>query len=243
MKIFRKIRQSMIAKSKFRNYIVYAIGEILLVMIGILLALQVNNWNEKRNKHKQLNTILSTVSFDLATDTLAAEQIVDFYEKNNENSLRIINKEINMDNYQECPSCPSLVSIYRTMTIQQKGFELLRNFSNQESIQNDTLVTSISQFYTIFIKMIDDSNSFVKNEVLNNLESFKKHDWFVTWTQGKYNDDMIRYFAESEDYRKRVAAHNLLAAQNHLLYVQSYKTNATEIIRLINERLSNEDGD
>jgi len=227
----------MIAKSKVRNYILYAIGEILLVMIGILLALQVNNWNEKRNKKKQLNAILSAVSFDLATDTLAANQVIDYYEQNHENSLRIINKEISMDNYKECPSCPSLVTIYKPMPIQKKGFELLRNFSNQESVQNDSLVTNISQFYTSFITLIDDSNAFVKNEVLNNLNSFKDYDWFVIWTQGKYNQKMIHYFAESEDYRKRVAAHNVLAAQNHLRFVQAYKLNATEVLRLIEERL------
>ena len=47
-KIFRKIRQKLIEKGNLKNYLKYAIGEILLVMVGILLALQVNNWNLKR---------------------------------------------------------------------------------------------------------------------------------------------------------------------------------------------------
>ena len=228
----------MIKKNKTTAYLLYAFGEILLVMIGILLALQVNNWNERRNKRKQLNTILSTVSFDLATDTIAANQVIDFYKSNNENSLRIINKEINMDNYKECPLCPSLVTIYRPMPIQKKGFELLKNFSNQESVENDTLVTNISQFYTSLTTLIEDSNAFVKTEVLSNLESFKQHDWFVDWTQGNFSQEMIAYFAESEDYRKRVASHNLLAAQNHMRFVEVYKANATEVLRLIDERIS-----
>ena len=48
-----------------RNYILYAIGEILLIMIGILLALQVNNWNEHRKTNKQLSESLLKLSFDL----------------------------------------------------------------------------------------------------------------------------------------------------------------------------------
>ena len=238
MKIFRKIREQMLKKNKVSSYLLYALGEILLVMIGILLALQVNNWNQKRGKQRQLDSILRTVSFDLATDTIAANQVIDYYEKNHENSLRIINKEISMDNYTECPSCPSLVTIYKPMPIQKKGFELLKNFSNQESIQNDTLVTNISQFYTSLITLIEDSNAFVKNEVLKNLNGFKDFDWFVKWTQGDYDQDMIQYFAESEDYRKRVAAHNVLAAQNHLRFVQVYKTNAVEVLKRIDERLN-----
>ncbi|MEH6514960.1 MAG: hypothetical protein V7670_17480 [Maribacter arcticus] len=46
---FRKIRQRLLTENKFSKYMLYAIGEVILVMIGILLALQVNNWNETRN--------------------------------------------------------------------------------------------------------------------------------------------------------------------------------------------------
>jgi len=51
IKFFRKIRQKMLSQSKFSNYLIYAIGEIILVVIGILIALQINNWNEF-NKNK-----------------------------------------------------------------------------------------------------------------------------------------------------------------------------------------------
>lgn len=54
---FRTIRQNLLAGNKFSKYLVYAIGEIILVVIGILIALQINNWNEER-KEKQLETQL-----------------------------------------------------------------------------------------------------------------------------------------------------------------------------------------
>lgn len=53
LKFFRKIRRKLIEDGNLRSYILYAIGEILLVMIGILLALQVNNWNENRKAKKE----------------------------------------------------------------------------------------------------------------------------------------------------------------------------------------------
>ena len=48
LKFFRKIRQKLINEGNLKRYIIYAIGEIMLVMIGILLALQVNSWNDIR---------------------------------------------------------------------------------------------------------------------------------------------------------------------------------------------------
>ncbi|MEM9078237.1 MAG: DUF6090 family protein [Bacteroidota bacterium] len=56
IKFFRKIRQKLVAKNKFSKYLVYAIGEIILVVVGILIALTINNKNED---HKIRNTALT----------------------------------------------------------------------------------------------------------------------------------------------------------------------------------------
>lgn len=46
IKFFRKIRQKLLSENKFSKYLIYAIGEILLVVIGIVIALQLNEWND-----------------------------------------------------------------------------------------------------------------------------------------------------------------------------------------------------
>jgi hypothetical protein len=48
IKFFRRIRQRLLSENKFSKYLLYAIGEIVLVVIGILIALSINNWNEDR---------------------------------------------------------------------------------------------------------------------------------------------------------------------------------------------------
>lgn len=64
LKFFRKIRQQLLQEGSFQKYLLYAIGEIALVMIGILLALQVNNWNENRKKLSAEKTILKAIHSD-----------------------------------------------------------------------------------------------------------------------------------------------------------------------------------
>jgi Family of unknown function (DUF6090) len=53
IKFFRHIRQRLVTENKFHKYLLYAIGEIVLVVIGILIALQINTWNEERKQHQE----------------------------------------------------------------------------------------------------------------------------------------------------------------------------------------------
>lgn len=71
--IFRKIRKNMADDNKPIKYLRYAIGEIILVVIGILIALQVNNWNENQTKKQILKTHLTNLIQDLKTDKQTIE--------------------------------------------------------------------------------------------------------------------------------------------------------------------------
>lgn len=64
IKFFRRIRQKLLSENKFSKYLFYAIGEILLVVIGILLALQINNWNETSKNRTNEVKILTNLHVD-----------------------------------------------------------------------------------------------------------------------------------------------------------------------------------
>ena len=68
IKFFRHIRQNLLMENKTNRYLKYAIGEILLVVIGILLALQINNWNENRVLSNKLHSYY--VNFDRVLDEI-----------------------------------------------------------------------------------------------------------------------------------------------------------------------------
>ena len=65
IKFFRKIRQNLLMENKTGKYFKYAIGEIVLVVIGILIALQINNWNQGRIEQKKEEVYLSNIKRDL----------------------------------------------------------------------------------------------------------------------------------------------------------------------------------
>lgn len=65
IKLFRKIRQKILAENKLSKYLIYAIGEIILVVIGILIALSINNWNERRKEKELEKELVSVLITDL----------------------------------------------------------------------------------------------------------------------------------------------------------------------------------
>jgi len=77
---FRKIRQNMIKENQVSKYILYAIGEIILVVIGILIALQINNWNAEQNIEKEEISLLNNLLESLYS---AKEQShIDIFKEN-----------------------------------------------------------------------------------------------------------------------------------------------------------------
>ena len=78
---FRNIRKSLLNKGKTSKYLTYALGEILLVMIGILLALQVNNWNEKRKSDALMDDRAKVLLKDLEYNLQECNLIIAFADQ------------------------------------------------------------------------------------------------------------------------------------------------------------------
>lgn len=78
IKFFRKIRQKLLTENKFSKYLIYAIGEIILVVIGILIALSINNWNQGRIDKKSESTYLKDIKKEIQNNS----SILDYYIKN-----------------------------------------------------------------------------------------------------------------------------------------------------------------
>ena len=75
LRIFRQIRKSEFMKEKVSKYVLYAVGEILLVVVGILIALQINNWNEGRKEIAFENQVLKNLKVELQDNLVELDSI------------------------------------------------------------------------------------------------------------------------------------------------------------------------
>ncbi|WP_242117823.1 DUF6090 family protein [Aestuariivivens sediminicola] len=96
IKFFRRIRQRLLAENNFSKYLIYAIGEIILVVIGILIALQVNNWNENRKRNANELEYLKRLNEDIKVSIEKTRLYTDFMINTANRSTKII------DNLNNC---------------------------------------------------------------------------------------------------------------------------------------------
>ena len=107
IKIFRKIRYDLMEKNKTGKYLKYAIGEIILVMIGILLALQVNNWNQQRMAAQKEQLLLEALHDEFVENKTQLEKVIASHELAMASTQYVIAqfpidpKKINLDTFYE----------------------------------------------------------------------------------------------------------------------------------------------
>jgi len=149
IKFFRKIRQRLLTENKFSKYLLYAIGEILLVVVGILIALSLNTWNQERQKKRQETQLLTQLLNEYNNNL---EQLDTKIESRNDiikSSLRILSfrklkeNQINIDTVN--------LHISRTLTRPTFDPELgvtneLTNSGNLYVLSNLELRNSITSF-------------------------------------------------------------------------------------------------
>lgn len=90
IKLFRNIRKKLLKEGKTANYLKYAIGEIVLVVIGILIALQINNWNEDRKDHLRMRTNIQSIAEDIQADTVLLQSTIALLKQEMEAGRNII---------------------------------------------------------------------------------------------------------------------------------------------------------
>ena len=91
IKFFRRIRQQMIKDNRFTKYTLYAIGEIVLVVIGILIALQINSWNTEKNNRELEQQYISRLINELNDEVTRFTALKNGFERQNESVTRLLN--------------------------------------------------------------------------------------------------------------------------------------------------------
>ena len=146
----------MLTENKLTKYLLYAIGEILLVVIGILIALQVNNWNEQRKLRGQEIILLADLKSDLQ-ETLKELQFGKSLNESTVTNYRILLQAIANDEAYSAKidTASTYIIVFHVPKFRRTTYETLK--SQGEILSNDTLKRAISNVYDrTFLYMTED---------------------------------------------------------------------------------------
>lgn len=149
LKFFKIIRQQLIAKGNFRKYAIYALGEIILVVVGILIALSINNWNERLKIEVLELEYLERLHSDLKADYLYLTKEIQECKKAMDGSYQYIHKAYETQNSIEDYMELIDLSIHRTelLVVQNSTYTELNNAGYLSIIQNRRLKDSLVALY------------------------------------------------------------------------------------------------
>jgi hypothetical protein len=147
IKFFRKIRQKLLTENKFSKYLVYAIGEIILVVIGILIALQINSWNTEKMDRNLETKIIKEIQKNLQFDLKELQSDISNMDSLNNSCLYMIdfiktNVSPNKKFYFEAAK----LRVAGHFDPNKSGYSLLTS-KGVELIRNDNLREAISILY------------------------------------------------------------------------------------------------
>ncbi|WP_445386460.1 DUF6090 family protein [Robiginitalea sp. IMCC44478] len=242
LRFFRQIRQRLLTDNKFSKYLLYAIGEILLVVIGILIALQVNNWNENKKDIQKSRVLLQEFKKDLASDTTGINRVVSLLERQTNFEAwalqKLAYKMDQIDSLKEVFFGP----VYQEF-VQDRTYRKLQVSQNPNLTGFLDLQSALTEYYTDTKFLLDYNNQ-------EEERFFIEHNTpKVLWQEMEINmANFPKLSSESEqvktllDYAQSIEGRNFIKSNysrrtSMIRYFLKVKQEAIQLIELINTGL------
>lgn len=228
---------------KLKRYLLYALGEILLIVAGVLIAVNINNFNDAKKQEENLNLILGNITDDLNSDIKNLDQLITAYEDLDSIITNIVDDKyktsyfdtINQTNFLECTPCFAYHIGFFTFSPKLDGYNQLQDFNLSPDMSDKKLSHDILLFYKENLKdnkIIEES---LVNTVLKNIESMEQFDWYSDYMLNRYNAKSIEYFQNHQMYKNKLVSFKTLALENHLSLLRNYKASAKILLQSIKD--------
>jgi len=164
--MFKQLKKRLLLEKKVKNYIIYAIGEIILIVVGILVAMNINNWNDTRKNISKSKYFIEEVSIDLKRDTAYFNFALDRIDVKIAYKRKLLSKD-SISNYSTGDIQQIISSGSNNIKINTGAFDKMKE-SGVLSLQgNKYLFQKLNIYYTSFKDYLDIRNDWEKKFVEN----------------------------------------------------------------------------
>ncbi|MCA0154403.1 hypothetical protein [Winogradskyella vincentii] len=216
IKFFRHIRRTLINQNQMGKYFKYAIGEIFLVVIGILIALQINNWNEQRKINTQVEEMFYKTFRELEYNINRAQNLIAFYKPKDTLYYIVRNDTYDIeDPNQKRPCFPCILSAFESINISTEAANNLYTYNTRVTSELKTIIEDIDLFYKDYKVQLDDMDEEMEimvddyNSMLRDTKT-----WYSAFNNKKfaqYEKEIINYYISDPFFENWVAQYEQLA--------------------------------
>lgn len=162
IKFFRKIRYNLMSENKTGKYLKYAIGEIILVVIGILIALQINNWNENRKERNQELHYLENLKTDLNLNIAELDNYITLRNSRIESANKVLEhfEGKPLTDLNDFAFHTTNIYIWQKFTQHDNTFQELTNSGNLALISNDSIKDGLLDLESLYKKLKNEEAHF-----------------------------------------------------------------------------------
>jgi Family of unknown function (DUF6090) len=240
IKFFRKVRYDLMEKNKTGRYLKYAIGEIVLVVIGILIALQINNWNEVRKSNQKTLLLLKEVQTELAFNITKANRVIEGYRRKDTLVYRVLNKEAIYEDYQTRGSMTLLIRNNRRVDIVNDAFTNLLDKQDSYAPKQADFISKLKELYgrhKYEVDIMDETSQSKMFIYINKLKNEK--EWYYNNVMHEENShENVMYLLTDPFYLNEVAHYQTINLQNHNRYTLIFRNNAIERYKELSDYLN-----
>lgn len=241
LSLFRQVRRQLSRENKFSSYLIYALGEILLIVLGILIALQINNWNTARNNRQKIRAIYQEILEDLKDDIQEANKLIHFYEAKDSLSQKVLKNEVRAEDYQKNPNYSKLILNRRPLNINRNGFENLLINIDKIPEQQKPLLLRLKNLYSGDTPLLEDLQQKIKELNSSFLEAYAlKYDWF-SLSEDDHRQEWQQYQVNNPLYKNEVKIYRIFAVDNLLSFLNQYYFKAIVCYRELYKVLDKKD--
>lgn len=238
MALFNKKRESSISSKRIARYLAYAVGEIVLVVIGILIAVSINDWQEEKKEKALLKSYLLDFRNDLIVDSTNVGANLRLLEEKEKGFKMVLSDTLEKEDLMANPITFNLILTYNPIRLQTKGYNELSGYVNQNESKQDTLVQQIVAEHQRYNDLLETTMENITKDVSDNMDYLKNNKpWIGKLMTGKIEEEAIAYFLSS-DYQNRVAIHGILVFGNLQRFLQLYQNYIEGILPRIDQRLA-----
>jgi hypothetical protein len=239
IKFFSKIRQDLLSKGKIGRYLKYAVGEIILVVIGILIALSINNWNQKRVLNKQSNQVLLNLKNEIIESKAELENVTEFLKQRVDKRLEYLNEtNSELADAEKIKKISNMIFFY-TESIKLPIIESELG-PNKKIIQWSELtkqMQNLSESIAYYNKGIE----YLENDMYSNVLPFSVKqgviiDLMVSNGMLKSKDYLNTDIYSNEDFRNVIASSTLMTS-GLLEGAQKILNDYDKLLVIINEKV------